>query len=184
MDVDSAFELVHRQDFLPEDVRSRANEDRPLPIGYGQTNSQPSTVRQMLEWLDVKPGQSILDIGSGSGWTTALLSRLVGEKGAVHAVELIPELVEYGRENCERIAVTNATFHTAGKTFGLPDRAPYDRILVSASATHMPTDLFEQLAAPGKMVVPVGNSIFEVEKDMMGQIREIEHTGYVFVPLI
>lgn len=184
MDVDDAFETVYRQDFLPEEVRSRAHEDRPLPIGYGQTNSQPSTVRQMLVWLDVEPGQRILDVGSGSGWTTALLSQLVGKDGTVHAVELVPELVQYGRENCERVGITNATFHEAGEALGLRQLAPFDRILVSASASSMPTDLFEQLAAPGKLVVPVGNSIYEIEKDTMGEITTTEHTGYVFVPLL
>lgn len=182
--VDRAFETIDRKDFLPEEVRAHAASDRPFPIGYGQTNSQPSTVRAMLEWLEVEPGQKVLDVGSGSGWTTALLSNLVDKTGEVYAVEAIPELVEYGRQNCEIVGVTNARFYQAGKTFGLLEHAPYDRILVSASAYEMPRELIDQLAVPGKMVIPVGDSIFEVEKDEAGTIEMVEHPGFIFVPLV
>ena len=184
MDVDDAFQLVDRQDFLPEEVRAYADENRPLPIGYGQTNSQPSTVQQMLEWLDVEPGQTILDIGSGSGWTTALLARLTGKDGHVYAVELVTELVAYGRDNCERAGVTNATFHQADKHIGLLAHQPYDRILVSAGASRMPDGLLDQLKAPGKLVIPIGETIYEIAKSIDGTIKEIKHPGYVFVPLI
>lgn len=184
MGVDEAFNHVDRQDFLPEEVRSRSHDDRPLPIGYGQTNSQPSTVRRMLEWLDVEPGQTILDVGSGSGWTTALLSRLVGKDGVVYAVELVPELVEYGRDNCERAGITNARFFNASKTLGLSQFAPYDRILVSAGASQLPRELLDQLRAPGKLVIPVGETIYEIEKDSHGAVTETKHSGYVFVPLL
>lgn len=182
--VEDAFHAVAREDFLPEEYRSHASSDRPFPIGYGQTNSQPSTVSAMLDWLEVEEGQKVLDVGSGSGWTTALLSKLVGKNGHVYAVEVIPELVEMGRMNCENVGVTNAEFYKAGQTFGLPRHAPYDRILVSASADDIPFELLDQLASPGKMVVPVGNSIFEIEKDKTGVTDIIEHYGYVFVPLI
>lgn len=184
MGVDDAFELVDRQDFLPEEVRSRAKEDRPLPIGYGQTNSQPSTVRQMLEWLGVEPGQTILDIGSGSGWTAALLARLTGKDGYVYAVELVPELVTYGRDNCESAGVTNVTFYQADKHIGLPAHQPYDRILVSAGASRMPDGLLDQLKSPGKLVIPIGETIYEIAKSIDGSIEQIKHPGYVFVPLI
>ena len=182
--IDQAFQAVQREDFLPEEVRSHAHADRPFSIGYGQTNSQPSTVRAMLEWLEVEEGQSVLDVGSGSGWTTALLAKLVGKKGHVYAVELVPELAQFGQENCERVGITNAAFYEAEKEFGLRRFAPYDRILVSASANSLPDELLEQLHAPGRMVIPVGNSIYEVDKDEKGDIDIKEHYGFVFVPLV
>src|SRR5665213_784816 len=101
--IDEAFRTIQRRDFLPADLQEQAYIDAPIPIGFGQTNSQPSTVRMMLEWLDPQPGDKILDVGSGSGWTTALLSYLVEPNGQVYAVEKIPELVAFGRENCQSI---------------------------------------------------------------------------------
>lgn len=184
MDVEDAFKAIYRQDFLPEEFKGHADHDKPFPIGYGQTNSQPSTVRAMLEWLEIEEGQKVLDVGSGSGWTTALLSRLVGGSGTVYAVELVPELVEMGRQNCENVDIKNAKFHEAGKILGLPEYAPFDRILVSASASRIHNELLEQLAKPGRMVIPVGNTIYEIEKDDSGRLDKVLHDGYVFVPLI
>lgn len=100
--VEYAMQEIKRRDFLPAHMRVLAGQDMALPIGHQQTNSQPSTVRQMLDWIDVQPAQCILDVGSGSGWTSALLAKLVGAAGVVHAVERIPELVELGRSNCRR----------------------------------------------------------------------------------
>jgi protein-L-isoaspartate(D-aspartate) O-methyltransferase len=158
--------------------------DSPLPIGFGQTNSQPTTVRMMLDWLEVKPGNKILDVGSGSGWTTALLGKLSGPKGRVYAVEIVPELVAFGRANCERIGVTNARFYQAKKRLGLPRYAPYQRILVSAAAREVPKELLEQLAPAGKMVIPVNYDVLEIEKRPDGQVDTIPHGGFAFVPLI
>ena len=182
--IDEAFEKVDRRDFLPKDVRELWDHDRPLPIGYGQTNSQPSTVRRMLGWLDVQPGQSVLDIGSGSGWTSALLAYLVGKNGSVKAVELVPELVKMGRENCKNTGIINVTFFQASNQLGLPEFGPFDRILVSASALQFPDVLLDQLAGPGKLVVPVGDTIYEIFKTEDGQIDRVVHPGYVFVPLL
>lgn len=182
--VQKAFENVNRGDFvLPED-KNKADLDVPLLIGHGQTISQPTTVKMMLEWLDPQKGEKILDIGSGSGWTTALLSNIVGEEGKVYAVELISELKVFGEENCKKIGIKNANFFLAGKVFGLQKFAPYDRILVSASAESIPNELIDQLKLGGKMVIPVGNSIFEVMKDNKGTTKTKEHYGFVFVPLV
>src|SRR5665213_1084153 len=162
--VDEAFWVVRRRDFLPDDVKDRANLDMPLPIGFGQTNSQPTTVKLMLEWLDPRPGDKVLDVGSGSGWTSALLSSIVGPKGKVYAVEKISELVEFGRDNCRRIGLKNVHFYEAGKELGLSNFAPYDRILVSASAGKLPETLIHQLKVGGSMVVPVINSVLIIDK--------------------
>jgi protein-L-isoaspartate(D-aspartate) O-methyltransferase len=182
--ISEAFQAVPRKHFvLPKDV-GRVNEDGPLSIGYGQTISQPTTVRRMLEWLDAQPGERILDVGSGSGWTSALLSYLTGPNGHVTAVERILKLVEFGRNNCHKIDCKNVSFHQAGQAYGWPDDAPYDRILVSASADRLPIELVEQLAPNGKLVIPIGNTIHEIIKRADGQISDIPHPGYIFVPLL
>jgi len=182
--VKKAFQIVKRAYFLPSDAQIDAEADTPLSIGYGQTNSQPSTVRMMLEWLEVEPGQKILDVGSGSGWTTALLSYLTGEKGHIYAVEKVPELVDFGRDNCDRAGIKNADFFEAGNIFGLPEVAPFDRILVSASANELPQELLDQLKPGGKLVIPVKNDILEITKHDSGNIETAVHGGFVFVPLI
>lgn len=182
--INKAFDVIKREDFLPEDLQDRAYVDAPLPIGFGQTNSQPSTVKMMLEWLDPQPGDKILDVGSGSGWTSALLSYLVGPKGQIYAVEKIPELVEFGRDNCQRAGVKNANFYEAGSQFGLPKFAPYDRILVSASADKLPEGLIGQLKVGGIMVAPVLNSIVIVHKTDTKNYETVEKFGFSFVPLV
>jgi protein-L-isoaspartate(D-aspartate) O-methyltransferase len=182
--IERAFQNVRRAQFLPKNKRSLDSIDAPLPVGYGQTNSQPSTVADMLEWLDAQPGQHVLDVGSGSGWTTALLGYLVGPEGDVTAVEIVPELVEFGQQNCERAGIENVQFHHAGDFLGWPESQPYDRILVSASAGQLPDELIDQLRAPGKMAIPVGETIMEITKTQQGNIEIIGHAGYVFVPLL
>lgn len=179
-----AFETVDRRLFVPEDLRDLASVDRALPIGFGQTISQPTTVDLMLGWLEVEPGDNVLDVGSGSGWTTALLAYLVGAKGRVYGVEIIEELLEFGRANCQKLNFHNVSFHPAGQVLGLPSQAPYQRILVSAEASHLPKELVDQLAVGGKLVVPVGNDIFEVEKRTEKKLDIIRHPGFIFVPLI
>jgi len=182
--IDKAFEAVDRANFVPKELRVSVDIDAPLPIGYGQTISQPYTVRLMMEWLNPQPDEKVLDVGSGSGWTTALLSHLVGPKGQVYGVERIPELVEFGQENCERIGVKNARFFTAGDEFGLPDEAPFERILVSASADELPQELVDQLKIGGKMVIPVHNDILEITKKSDKDLVIKKHEGFVFVPLL
>jgi protein-L-isoaspartate(D-aspartate) O-methyltransferase len=183
-DLDEAFRKFPRKDFLPKIMKPFAKSDEPLRIGHGQTNSQPSLVRQMLKWLDPQPGDRILDVGSGSGWTTAILAHLTGLNGEVFAVEKVPELVEHGQENARAAGVTNLHFSQAGDELGLPEHAPYDRILVSASASELPKSLFDQLKPGGKMVIPVKNDILEVTKKPSGVLDVLLHAGYVFVPLV
>lgn len=182
--VSEVFKEVERRNFLPANVVEDTVLDSPLPIGFGQTNSQPTTVRMMLNWLEVEPGNKILDVGSGSGWTTALLSRLAGPRGKVYAVEIVPELTKFGRDNCQRLGITNCEFHTAGRQLGLPVYAPYDRILVSAAARELPKELVKQLIPGGKMVIPVGFDVLEIQKYENGELETFTHHGFAFVPLI
>ena len=182
--IESAFEVVDRANFVPQELRGSVDIDAPLPIGFGQTISQPYTVKLMLEWLDPQPGDKVLDVGSGSGWTTALLSHLVGPKGWIYGVERVPELMEFGQENCERAGVSNARFFTAGEEFGLPEEAPFERILVSASADRLPQELVDQLKIGAKMVIPVHNDILEITKKSAGDLDIKKHPGFIFVPLL
>lgn len=183
-DILSAFRAVPRGQFLPSDVADRAGLDAPLPIGFGQTSSQPSTVAMMLEWLEPESGNRVLDVGSGSGWTSALLRYLVGKHGSVTAVDRVPELVAFGRNNCRRAGVGKITFHRAGKVVGYPADAPYDRILVSASAAVVPPELLEQLAPNGRLVVPVHDTILVIDKNSTGALETRVYRGFSFVPLI
>lgn len=179
-----SFASASRRNFVPEEYQDQSDWDVALPIGFGQTISQPSTVEMMLGWLEVEPGNKVLDVGSGSGWTTALLSNLVGPNGGVYAVEIVPELVEFSRDNCERMGIKNAKFYQAGKTYGLPQFAPYDRILVSASAEQLPEELLLQLKVGGKIVVPVGSNILEIEKTSSDKYETAVHPSFIFVPLV
>jgi len=141
-----------------------AYENFPLSIGYGQTISQPFTVAFMLEKLEPKKGDEILDIGSGSGWTTALLAQIVGPTGIVIGLELNPELAELGRRNLQKYKLNHARIEkTEKKVLGKPSQE-FDKILVSASARKIPKELIEQLKPNGILVVPVEHSIFKVTK--------------------
>lgn len=182
--VRAAFERVQRADFLPRGKRGFAREDAAVPIGHGQTNSQPSTVREMLELLDVDPGMRVLDVGCGSGWTTALLGDLVGPEGEVVGVELVPELVTWGRENLAGYAMPWAHIEQARDgVLGVPEQGPYDRVLVSAEATRLPEELLDQLVDRGLLVVPVRGRMTVARRT--DGVPEVHHAGwYSFVPLI
>lgn len=182
--IDAAFQQTKRADFLPDEVKDQADKDMPLPIGFGQTNSQPYTVELMLRWLEVEKGNKILDVGAGSGWTTALLAHLTGAEGFVYAVEKVPELVVFGQTNCERAGTANVQFIEAGKGYGLPEHAPYDRILVSASARELPQELLNQLRVGGRMVIPVRSEILEITKTSKNTHDTVTHGGFAFVPLV
>ncbi|CAN7356027.1 protein-L-isoaspartate O-methyltransferase [Terrabacter sp. LjRoot27] len=181
--VQQAFAAVPRAGFLPRGARSRAAHDAPILIGHGQTNSQPRTVADMLRLLDVQPGQRVLDVGSGSGWTTALLAHLTGPTGEVVGVELEPALARWGAENLAAARMPWAEIHEAAAgVLGDPDGAPWDRILVSAEAQSLPQPLVDQLGDPGRLVVPVAGTMTLAVRDH-GTLRTTRHGHYRFVPL-
>ncbi|MGN6751765.1 MAG: protein-L-isoaspartate O-methyltransferase family protein [Intrasporangium sp.] len=177
-----ALSAVPRAAFLHASDRWRADADGPIPIGHGQTSSQPRTVEAMLRLLEVRPGDRVLDIGSGSGWTTALLAWLAGPTGAVLGLEIEPELVQWGRENLARAGCAATIREARPGVLGAPDDGPWDRILVSADAGRFPQALVDQLAADGRLVAPVAGWLTLVERTG-GQVRTSEHGPYRFVPL-
>ena len=190
-----AFRKIKRVDFLPEDLKDLAELNEALPISYGQTISQPLVVAFMSEQLQPQRGDKILDIGSGSGWTTALLAEIVGPKGKVIAIDIVPELVEFGRKNVAKYNFLEkgiVEFICAYGSKGYQKEAPYDGILVSAAVqTEVPRAWKEQLKTPGRIVTPIGSSIWLFVKnppaggEKEGFVLEgIEYPGFAFVPLI
>ena len=179
-----AFRNTDRIHFVKKENRKYAYSDRPLSIGRGQTISQPLTVAFMLEELQPEKGNEVLDIGSGSGWTTALLSRLVGEEGSVIGLEIKHKLVEFGQENLNKLDIENAKIEQARENvLGIPDKK-FDKILVSAAAKREPEELLDQLKEGGTLVIPIGGSIYKIDKTPNGETVREEYPGFAFVPLI
>lgn len=182
-----AFSEINRIEFIPEHLSSEAEADVALPIGFGQTISQPRTVAFMFELLQPQRGQTILDIGSGSGWTSALLGYIVGQKGKVVAVERLRELFEFGMANIDKYDYVSKGIVECCQTDGYLGNdvyAPYDRILVSAMVEEIPEALKRQLKVGGIMVIPVHNDIWFVEKRGEDDFYKEEFSGFAFVPLV
>ncbi|AEG44801.1 protein-L-isoaspartate O-methyltransferase [Isoptericola variabilis] len=183
--VTAALRAVDRRGFLPDARHRHAGEDRPLDIGQGQTCSQPSTVSAMLRLLDVPRGAHVLDVGAGSGWTTALLAHLVGPDGEVLGVERHQELAAWGAANVERAGMPWARVVEATPgVLGAPRPGGWDRVLVSAAADRLPDELVDQVAPGGRMVIPVRHAMVLVERSDDGRVRTSEHGTYSFVPLV
>lgn len=181
----AAFEQVPREAFLPPELASRAYEDNALPIGLGQTISQPSMIALMLAALECEPHHRVLEVGSGSGYVLALLSHLGCQ---VFGVERHAELAARSRETLRTIGVTQVVVTEGDGALGLPAHAPYDRILVSAGAAAIPDALLAQLAEGGRLVMPVGGSESQIlvtcERDDKGTLHYRAGSSCVFVPLI
>jgi protein-L-isoaspartate(D-aspartate) O-methyltransferase len=180
----SALRRVPRDRFVPESLASRAWDDDALPIGHGQTISQPYIVAWMTELLRLKGNESVLEVGTGSGYQTALLARLAAQ---VVTIERIAALSESARRLLDELGVTNVEYVIGDGTLGWPARAPYDGILVTAGAPDVPAPLYRQLKTGGRLVIPVGDSQMQwmqvVTKGPRGpQVERLE--GCRFVPLI
>lgn len=148
-----AFSEVPRQLFVPAYLRDQAYDDAPLPIGEGQTISQPLMVALMLQALQLGGDERVLDVGSGSGYQAALLGKLARE---VVSLEVVPELVRMARANLERAGIANVEVVQGDGSLGYPDRSPYDAIVVAAGSPEVPQPLVDQLADGGRLVIPVG----------------------------
>ena len=179
-----AMRRVPRHRFVDEALQDQAYGDHPLPIGDGQTISQPFIVARMTELLGLVGREKVLEIGTGCGYQAAVLAELAGR---VCSVERLPKLAARARQTLESLGYTNVWVRTANGTFGWPDEAPFDRILVAAGGPAVPPPLFEQLAEGGRMVMPVGpvdSQKLSVIEKRSGEMRVTEDSGCVFVKLI
>ncbi len=180
-----AMGTVPRHEFVPEKVRDAAYADRPLPIGYGQTISQPFIVALMTDLADVDGDDVVLEIGTGSGYQAAVLSPLADE---VYSIEIVPELGESAAERLERLeGFDNVETKVADGYYGWPEAAPFDAIVVTAAASHVPPPLVEQLKPGGRMVIPIGGPFSQqqlmlVEKQDDGSITTRQLLPVQFVP--
>lgn len=184
--VELAIRKNPRHEFVPISLKDEAYGDAPLSIMKNQTISQPSVVARMTEWLDVREGQKILEIGCGSGWQTSILSYLVGH-GKVYSIERHSELVEFAKKNLDKLNINNVEVILGDGNLGLPDKAPFDRIMITAACKNIPEPLLEQLADNGLIIAPVGEfqQSMILQKKTDNRIIEIKNQpGYVFVPLL
>lgn len=178
--ITNAFSKVKRELFIPEEHKELAYENQPLPIGNNQTISQPYTIAFMLDLLDLKDNQKILEVGSGSGYVLALINE-ISKNSNIHGIEIIKELATSSKKILTKNKNIKITQADGNK--GLKQNPPFDRILVSASAKEIPQKLLEQLKIKGVMVCVVGNSIVKIKKEK-NRIRKIEYLGFSFVPLV
>lgn len=182
-DIINSFYKIDRKDFIIDEESIFAYIDSPLWIWYWQTISQPSTVAFMLELLNPKIWENILDIWSGSWWTTALLSNIVWKQWIVIWLERIEELVEFWNKNISKYKLNNAKIEKSWRKLGIVWKQ-FDKILVSAAADTFPNELISQVKKWWIIVIPIRNSIFKVEKWFDGSISTVEYPNFVFVPLI
>lgn len=185
----NAFRTIKREDFVADDVKPLAYFDEALPIGPSQTISQPSVVAFMLEELNPQEGEKILDVGAGSGWTSGLLASIVGPKGKVVALDIIPSLVDFGIKNLKKynfVAKGIVEYFCQNGKEGYLPRAPFDKILVSAALPQksFPLAWRKQLRFQGKIVAPIRDSIWVFTKTGENEFEEKEYPGFVFVPFI
>lgn len=185
-EVEDAMLSVKREDFVPPSVRRYAYDDTPLEIGFGQTISAPHMVAMMCEELELKKGLKILEIGAGSGYHAAVISRIIGKEGKVYSIERIAELAEFARKNLEKAGIKNVEVIEGDGSLGLPEYAPYDRILVTCSAPDIPEPLVEQLKEDGIILIPVGRTFSVLIKGIKKgkRLERKEICGCTFVPLI
>lgn len=185
-----AFKKVERVNFLPEEYRDSSELNRPLPIGYQQTNSEPLVVAFMLEELDVKLDQTVLDVGSGSGWVTALLAELVGDNGKVVAVEIVNSLCKFGRSNVLGLNYMNVDFRCGDWEKVVLEEERFDRIHAACASPIVPLKMKIILKENGKIVMPIehdrwgDHSVRTITKLVGGQLKEKDHPGFMFVPML
>lgn len=180
-----ALEQVPRDAFVPPGMLDQAFDNGPLPIGQGQTISQPYIVALMTDLLDPQPTQTILEIGTGSGYQAAVLSQLVQQ---VYSLEIIPVLAAQAAELLSRLGYDNIEVKAGDGHSGWPEHAPYDGIIITAAATHLPQALLDQLKPGGRLVIPVGlpymsQELLLAEKNLAGKLHTRDILGVVFVPM-
>ena len=180
----AALRQIPRERFVPEESRAEAYEDHPLPIGYGQTISQPYLVALMTELARPQATDRALDVGTGSGYQAAVLSKLVSQ---VAAIEIVPELAERAEAVCQELGLDNIDVKAGDGLHGWPEKAPFDVIILAAAPEKFPDPLVDQLANGGRMVLPVGatnrQELLLVERDTNGRVSQQKVTDVRFVPM-
>lgn len=181
-----AMRTVRREQFVPEPVRTYAASDTPLPIGFDQTISQPYIVAYMTELLELDPDHRVLEIGTGSGYQTAVLATLCDH---VYSIEIVPELAERGAKILQELGYRNVSVRLGDGYLGWPEHAPFDRIIVTAAPPELPQALVDQLATQGRLVAPVGRNpdsqkIILVTKDARGNVQRQNQLPVRFVPMV
>ncbi|MGD2143723.1 MAG: protein-L-isoaspartate(D-aspartate) O-methyltransferase [Anaerolineae bacterium] len=184
-DVLQAMEHVPRHLFVPEDQRSAAYGDYPLPIGFGQTISQPYIVALMTDLLELKEGDKVLEIGTGSGYQAAVLAEIPGVE--VYTIEIVPQLAERSKKTLKELRYTDVHCAQADGYYGWPEHAPFDAIVVTAAPDHVPRPLADQLAVGGHMVIPIGprggyQTLWQFVKQPDGELKAYNKGGVAFVP--
>jgi len=182
-----AMRAVPRHLFVPEEQQDYAYGDYPLPIGYGQTISQPYIVALMTDLLELKEGDKVLEIGTGSGYQAAVLAEIPDIE--VYTIEIVPELAEIARKRLESLGYTSAHCKQADGYYGWPEHAPFDAIIVTAAPDHIPGALVDQLANGGRMVIPIGppggyQTLWKFTRQPDGELQAFNMGGVAFVPLI
>ena len=184
--VESAIRKVPRDNFVPDSLKNRAYENEPIHLMEKQTISQPSVVSRMTEWLDLKEGQKVLEIGSGSGWQSAILAKIVGN-GKIFTVERHSKLASFAKKNLEKLGVKNVKIILGDGRLGLAKESPFDRIMITAACREVPQALLDQLSLGGLLIAPVGEdiqSLILLRKTPEGIVEIKSQKGYVFVPLV
>jgi protein-L-isoaspartate(D-aspartate) O-methyltransferase len=184
-DVLNAMRQVPRHLFVPENQRRFAYEDYPLPIGYGQTISQPYIVALMTELLELHEGDKVLEIGTGSGYQAAILAEIPSIE--VYTIEIVPELATSACEQLESQGYANVHCKEGDGYYGWPEHSPFDAIIVTAAPDHLPSPLLEQLAYSGRMVIPIGppggyQTLWKFIKGPQGELQALNKGGVAFVP--
>lgn len=181
-----AMERIPRHEFLPRDMENEAYLDIPLPIGYEQTISQPYTVAFMLEELELEAGNKVLEIGTATGYNACLIAEIVGKKGKVYTIEIIPELAKLAEKNIEKMGMKNIKVVKGDGSQGYGKARPYDRIILTAGAPEIPRPLVKQLKIGGVFIGPIGSmysqNMVKLKKTREGITQE-EMGSFMFVPL-
>lgn len=177
-----AFKNIDRADFVLKEYQNQAYEDYPLLIGYGATISQPTTVAIMLENLNPETGDRVLEIGTGSGYLTALLAE-IAKNGIIFSIEYVPELKKFAQENLKKYNFKNIKLFVGNGKMGLVNYAPFDKIISSASGDQIPGEWKNQLKIGGKIVAPVKDNLIVLNKLSEKEFREIKYPGFLFVKL-
>lgn len=176
-----AIDKIPRELFVPEEYKDQAYEDYPLPIGYEQTISQPSLVAQMIQYLELKKGEKVLELGTGSGWNASLIAYIINP-GKIFTIERIEKLANFAKNNIKKVGLKNTKVIHADGSKGYKKEAPFDAIIITANCDEYPKNLYPQLKKGGILLAPINNELVRIRKNKQIEIEKLG--GVIFVPLL